>query len=118
MRRAIRLLVTLVFGLTLFAAPRAVAAPAADPDHQPCVAGVEWALAARGTMSQIEAAWEVTGLGHVVATFEGGTQVIKQYPYCGHTQDEAFIQVFYERNLSGAYMSYSFTRWVYGGRHA
>lgn len=107
------LIAALVAAALLCAAPAASAAPVPDPDHQPCVASSEWALASRGTMHDIEVAWEVQGLGHVVSTHSGGTEVLKQYPYCGRTEDEAFVQVLYDKNLSGQYLAYSFTRWVY-----
>lgn len=89
------------------------AAGPGDGDGRPCVAGSEWkATAVRGTMQQIEAGWEVHGLGHVVSTHSGDTEVLKQYPSCG--PGPGFVQVMYEKNLSGRYMARAFARWVYG----
>lgn len=69
----------------------------------------EWRDVERGTMSQIERDWEVTGAGHVVSTQQHGQFVLKQYP---GTDANHFAQVFYSRNAAGQYVAQYASWWV------
>lgn len=102
-----------------FMAGRANAATSV-PDHAKdtatpgCVSWPEWHDASRGTMSATEREWQVVGAGHVVQTQQHGQFVLKQYPYCGYNQSDAFVQVFYAMNVNGQYMAQYVSLWMVG----
>lgn len=105
-----------VAGVALFASP-AQAAPTQDTDHAACISWSEFTYAERGTMSAQEHAWEVVGLGRVVWARDHGRHVIKQYPRCNYPQtgqNRGWVQVAYDLNKDGHYMSSLISQWTLG----
>jgi hypothetical protein len=100
--------------------PAAQAAPFQDDDKAACIAWGEFHYAQRGTMHAEETAWEVTKLGHVVASQDHGRHIIKQYPRCGYRQTGpapvGWVQVAYDRNKAGQYMASYISLWATGLR--
>lgn len=70
-----------------------------------CISHREWLYFQRGTQSQVESRYGVTGLGKVVVWQNGGDHVVRQYPWCNHPYPIDFIQVAYDKNVRGQYMS-------------
>lgn len=81
----------------------------AYPGSPGYVTYAEWRDVERGTMSQTERDWEVTGAGHVVSAQQHGQFVLKQYP---GTDANHFAQVFYARNAAGQYVAQYASWWV------
>ena len=69
-----------------------------------CISHREWLYFERGTQSQVEARYGVTGLGKVVVWSDGGNHVVREYRWCGHPAYDV-IQVSYDRNARGQYMA-------------
>lgn len=89
-----------------FSVDHASAAPAQDG----YVTNAEFnALESGYTMSQLERTLGVVGRGHVVKSHGHGADVTKQYPFCGKVA--GFVQVYYERQLDGAYVAIAAFLW-------
>lgn len=70
-----------------------------------CITHKEWTNAKRSNMSGLERVLGVRGAGKVVVSQDNRQHLVKQYPWCGRTEDEGFYQISYDKNKAGLYMA-------------
>jgi hypothetical protein len=70
-----------------------------------CITHKEWKNVKRSNMSGIERTLGVRGAGKVVVSQNHRQHLVKQYPWCGLSEDEGYYQISYDRNKAGLYMS-------------
>jgi hypothetical protein len=82
---------------TFLAAPSATAA-----DQRPCVSKVEFQSVSSVPKHELEARWEVAGLGRrgQVLGLDGTAWQITKYPRCGYSTDEAWYGVNYRHGVA------------------
>lgn len=88
----------------------ALAGPASAEDIRPCVSKVEYREAGKQIhlpsagprrtqlRSELEAQWEVTGMGHRDPDLSGRYIVGYDYPACGYSAKDAQVWVIYNRS--------------------